>query len=390
VSGPAVLWQVYHSPDNLTWERVGGEVSEFDAVFLRYTIRFPLTTDRYLKAVNVSTNPEPTVQVTEVRALLDRSEVDSTDERMSSSQNLYRADVSASIRPNERVTGRVEAGYSSDEDLVEGFARRDYQAAHAGARVNVDLAPDLRFGLGYRWDDYEDRRPPAIQRTTNTVDGSLRWNPLDTLEAALLVQRGDESQHSDLIQSSRTARLLVAMELLPDLRLVSEASHNRLNDPFSGFERRGWTWYQGIEARPAPRWSLQLRYGASNYETPGGEPVLKRTEAEVRTTWNATAYLALFGSWALYRDQLPQSGRDNIRQNYGLSYAPGPRLRFSASYQEYSTLEELETAGSNVSLSYRLARYAMLFGTLSKSRTRVSGVQTASVVSSRAGLRLYF
>lgn len=390
VSGPAVLWQVYHSPDNLTWERVGGETSEFDAVFLRYTIRFPLTTDRYLKAVNISTNPEPTVLVTEVRALFDRSAADSAEEQLGYDQNLYRADLSASIRPSERVTARVELGYSNDEDVVEGFTRRDFKTAHAGARVNVELAPDLQFALGYRWDDYEDRRPPALQRTTDTIDGSLRWNPLDTLEAALLVQRRDESQLSDLIQSSRTARLLLSMRLLPDLRLVSEAALNRLNDPFAALERNGWSWSQGVEARPVPRWSLLLRFGGSHYETPEGEPVLSRSEAEIQTTWSASAYLTLFGSWSLFKEDVQLGERDSIRQNYGLSYSPGPRLRLSATYQEYSTQDELATSGNNVNLSYRLGRYATIFGTLSQSRTRVGGIETASVVSSRAGLRLYF
>lgn len=390
VSGPAVLWQVYHSPDNLTWERVGAEASDFDPTFLRYTIRFPLATDRYLKAVNVSANPEPSVLVTELRALLDRSEVDPTQELQRIDQSLYRADVSAIIRPTERITGRLEAGYSNDQDIVEGLTRRDFNTAHAGARVNVALASDLHFALGYRWDDFEDRRPPMLQRTTQLTDGSLRWTPMDTLEAALVVQRREESQRSEPIQSSRTARLLLAMQLLPDLRLVSEAAFNRLNDPFSGFERSGWTWSQGVEARPVPRWSVQLRFGASDYRTPEGDPVLKRSDVEIQSTWTASAYLTLFGSWSLHREDLEQAGKDSIRQNYGFSYAPGPRLRLSAAYQEYSTLEELATTGSNVNLGYRLGRYATVFGTLSRSRTRISGIETASVLSSRVGLRLFF
>lgn len=388
-SGASVLWEVYHSPDNLAWERVDGATAEYDAVFLRYTILFPLTTDRYFKALNVSANTEPTVQVTEARALLDRLEQTAADQ-LDITQTLYRASGSVSIRPNERITGRIDFGYSDDEDVVDGLARRDYRALSAGARIQAELAPELDFALGYRWADFEDQRPPTLQRTTETVDGSLRWSPLETLEAALLVQRRDETQLSDPVQSSRSARLLLSMQLLPDLRLVSEVSRSSLDDYLSGFDRRGLSWSQIVEARPVPRWTLQLRYGESDYETPAGEPILSRSDAEIRTTWNATAYVTLFGSWALLTEDLQSGERDNIRQNYGLSYNPGNRLRLSATYQEYETQDVLSTTGSNVHLGYRLGRYIMVFGNLSRSRTRVGGVETASVISSRAGLRLYF
>ena len=52
-----MLWQVYHSSDNLNWFRVEQVVSFWDAGFLHYRIQFPETTDRYFKAVNVTANP---------------------------------------------------------------------------------------------------------------------------------------------------------------------------------------------------------------------------------------------------------------------------------------------------------------------------------------------
>ena len=58
----------------------------------------------------------------------------------------------------------------------------------------------------------------------------------------------------------------------------------------------------------------------------------------------ATAYITLLGSWALQQED----ENENFRQNYGISYTPGGKLRICASYQEYSTADVIGTASSNV------------------------------------------
>ena len=166
VSGPSVVWQVFRSRDNLFWEAVPGATSTFDSGLLRYRIRFPRTEDRFWKAVNVSANPAPAVRVTEIRALLDLATT-ALDE--STDDNRYRGDVILGFNPSRRVSLAVGFGASSDETLAAGLVRRDYEEAHALARLTVGLARSLDLNFGYRYNDSENRRDPVLLRTVEPV-----------------------------------------------------------------------------------------------------------------------------------------------------------------------------------------------------------------------------
>ncbi|MDX1385546.1 MAG: hypothetical protein R3190_17975, partial [Thermoanaerobaculia bacterium] len=154
-SSAGLLWEVYRSIDNLLWERVDSVVSEFDGELLRYTIRFPETVDRYLKAVNVSVNANPTVRVTEVRALVD---VDAPSGSGTFESDLYRLDFGAQYQPLHWLSAALNLGVSNDEDVSDGFVRRDFNSQHAEGRIQIDLPADLRFDAGYRYGDTENLR----------------------------------------------------------------------------------------------------------------------------------------------------------------------------------------------------------------------------------------
>ncbi len=97
--------------------------SVFDAGLLRYTIRFPETEARFVKAVNVSVNAVLEVAVTEVRALrsttqLERSEGDGSE---------YWLRVQTSLEATDRIELSVGASLRRDLDLVATELRRDYE-----------------------------------------------------------------------------------------------------------------------------------------------------------------------------------------------------------------------------------------------------------------------
>ena len=114
--------------------------------------------------------------------------------------------------------------------------------------------------------------------------------------------------------------------------------------------------------------------------------MLDRTYVELQTTWVPTAYITLLGAWAVQQEDV----NENFRQNYGISYTPGSKLKITASYQEFTTADVVGTESSNFHVGYRINRHVSLFANLSRSTTRTVGVETASVVSTRFGLRLFF
>jgi hypothetical protein len=383
VSSPSVVWQVYHSRDNLFWEAVPGATSTFDSGLLRYVVRLPETQDRFFKAVNVSTNAAPAVRVTEVRALLDlaASALDETTD-----DTRYRGDLLLGFNPARRVNLSLGLGASSDEVLTAGLVRRDYREAHALARLTVDLARGLDLNLAYRYNDSENRREPVLLRTVSQYNANLVWKPLPTVDAALSVGRRNESEETTLLQAQDSARLAVALQLLADLRYVTDLDVARVRDPFGGRDRNSWTWIHTLEARPLPRWDLAGSFTLSRNRTPDGQPLLDRTQYQVWTTWSPTAYLSLTGSW-WYTDD---GGRTSLNQSYNVSYAPGDRLTVSATYQGYEDFGGVGTATDSLSAAYRLFTQFLLFANLSRSTTKDTRGESLRVSNFRAGLQLAF
>jgi hypothetical protein len=383
LSGPGVVWQVYHSRDNLIWEPLLGVTSEFDVALLRYRIRFPDTEDRFFKAVNVSANPEPVVRVTEIRALLDLDAEAGTD---TSETNLYRADVQATFEPARRVRGAVGFGLSSDDTFSAGLVRRDYNERHAFARLSFDLTRELDLHLGYRWNDSENLRQPVLLRTVSSYSANLNWVPLPTVDAILAVGRRDESEKGTPIQSLSSVRLGVVTQLLSDLRLVSDVDLSRLEDPFAQRDRETLTWRETLEMQPFPRWTLGGGFTWSRSEDREGAPLLRRTQYRVLTTWNATSYLSLGGTWWYSKD----GGNGALNQSLFLSYTPGRKLAISAAYQGFDGSFGRSTTTDAVSVSYRLFTRLILFANLSRSRTEEGDGETIQISNLRAGLRLAF
>jgi hypothetical protein len=383
LSGPGVVWQVFHSRDNLIWEIVPGATSVFDAVLLRYRLQFPETEDRFFKAVNVSTNLEPVVLVTEIRALLDLDAEAGVD---SSESNLYRADLQASFQPADRLNGAVGVGFSSDDTFAAGLVRRDYNERHAFARLTFDVARDLDLHLSYRWNDSENLREPVLLRTVNNFSASLNWVPLATVDAILTAGRRDESEKGTLLQSLSSVRLGVVTQLLTDLRLVSDFDISRLEDPFAGRDRDTWTWRETLEMRPLPSWSVSGGFTYALNETREGEPLLKRTQYRLLTTWNATAYLTLGGTW-WYTDD---TGVGSLNQSLFLSYAPGRKLAISATFQGFDGSSGRSTSTDSLGVTYRLFTRFILFANLSRSRTEESDGEATRISNLRVGLRLAF
>ena len=104
------------------------------------------------------------------------------------------------------------------------------------------------------------------------------------------------------------------------------------------------------------------------------------------TTWNATAYLTLGGTW-WYSDD---TGVGSLNQSLFLSYAPGRKLAISATFQGFDGSSGRSTSTDSLSVNYRLFTRFILFANLSRSRTEESDGEATRISNLRAGLRLAF
>ena len=382
-SGANLGWEVYRSRDNLLWEPVPGVLSEWDPALLRYTLRFPETEDRFFKAVNVTTNPASQVLVTELRALRELTPAAGAGDTRS---DLYSVDISAGYRFSERA--RLIAGFGSraDESTLAGLVGQDRQVDYRNLGFSFDAARSVQVGLSYAWNDSEDRRDPDLDRTTEAAGVSLRWSPLPTVGIVLSTGTYDEYRRTTLLQRSRSSQLGIRLQLLRDLRLNSDLRYSRLDDPFSGLDRNSWAWSLGLQAQLRPNWSLRGGYSDRVTESTDGALLLETSSYDLRTAWSPGAFLSLIGEWRLSTSNFA----DSLRQTYGLTYSPGPKLSMTASWLQLDSEGGRTTENGSATLSYRLYRRVLVWASLSRSQSRDDGGIRTDINSAQLGLTIEF
>jgi hypothetical protein len=380
-SSPVLVWEVYQSPDNLVWDRIQVDASGFDQALLRYTLLIPETTNRFFKAVNMSANAVPEVLVTEIRALLEIDELAREEGRVTP----YRASLFASIDPHARFGASVFVSVRQDEDLAGGRLSRERDAKTYGAQLRFGLARNLVLHLGYRLDDIEENLEPALKREEEVASANLEWTPLPTVDAVLTASQRKETEHGELIRSSDNIRLRALTDLLPQLRLTSELGFTLTDDPFFGFEQTSIRWLESLDSRPLDNWTLGASISYIHYDSTGTVNLTKRVNFQLRTTWQATRYLALNGDWNYGLDDFQAT----LDQRYGVSWSPGRKLSVLLSYQSTGS-EAQSTTTSTANANYRLNRWVTMWFNLSRSTTGQTGLPGTEINSWRLGLNLFF
>ena len=380
-SGP-VIWQVWTSPDNSTWFQLGSAVSSFDAGFLRYTIRFAETTARFFKAVNVSVNPVAEAAVTEVRALLETTELD----RTAGSGTEYWLNLQSSLQVTSRIELSVGANLRRDQDLVATTLRRSYDERGLSAQLRVDLAQTLELRLSFRSNELEEDVAPRLKRREEVATAILDWRPRETVGVLLTAQQREETDGSRLISSTDSVTLRAVTELLPRLQLNSTVGvADTLNTDF-GFSQETRYIIETVEARPTDRWLVAGTLSRYDYDSSGSILVTARTSAQLRASWFATPFLSLNGELVQSQDDLG----DTTTQRWGAQWAPGPKLSLSTNYFETNSSAGSGTSNFTFDGSYRLNRWIRLWLALNEAETALTTQQTARTETIRVGLNAVF
>lgn len=383
-SGAQVVWDVYQSADGLIWEPVTVLSRTYESDLLRYTIRFAATSERYLKAVNVSSNPATEVRVTEVRALREVVAIEGPAERTS---ELYRAAASLGWRVTDRVTFSAAAETSNDSATVGDIVRRDYTASGMRAGVEVDLARDFVLAVRYRHSESEERRTGGLTRISDDYSASLRWTPLETVDALLSAAiRTDDDEFGEL-SNLEVVRLMVSLDLLDELQLVTDLSSSRVDSLGAGGVRDTLSWVQRVEMRPREDWRVGGGYSWQRTEGAGNRPRDYETSSVfVDIDWSPGSALTVRGSLTYF----DESGGSTLRQSYGLFWAPGPKLSVALGWDQFEQHDGLLTANDSITVNYQAASRLLLFASISRSRNDLGSGIEAEITSGNAGASISF
>jgi len=383
VSGPAVVWRVYHSPDNFTWTEISGVTHRFDQAFLRYEVSFPQTEDRFFKAVNVSTNSQADVQVTELQAFVEVTTFTRLD------AESYRIGAGTTIGPMEGVTGVFNFYYNNDQSILGGLTGRDTRILNYDALLRVELTPHMGLNFAYRLADFEQRQAPVIARTEDFYSISLDWSPMATADMSFLASKRIEKEREQLIRETDILHVRARTDLYPALRLISEVIYNDIDDPFSGFTQQTIRISETMDSKVTERWDLSATISAAWFDYSARIDLNQRTTAQVDTRYRPVPFLTLIGSWNTWLEDRDLGNVNTLNQRYGIVYSPGNKLSLSGFHQDFRTEGGSRTTTTGTGLSYRLNRHFTLFASASRSTTEPAVVR-AAVSNVSAGFNLSF
>lgn len=380
-SGP-VVWEVWESPDNSSWFRVSSATSSFDAGFLRYTIRFAETTNRFFKAVNLTVNPVQDVSVTEVRALLTTAQL----ARSEGGSSEYWVNLLTSLRPTDKFELSVGANLRRDQDLVATELRRSYDERGLTAQLRTDFTDELELRLSYRVTELDESSGPVRERREEVATAALDWRPLETINLLLTAEQRDETDGGRPLSSTDSLILRGVTEIFPDLVVRSTLGYSDTSNPFFGFSQETRYIVEAIEARPTDRWLLAGTFARYQFDSVGRVVVRSRTSAQVRATWFATPFLSLHGE----RTQTEDDFGDTATQRAGVQWSPGQRLSLSTSYFETDSSIGSGTANFAFDGSYRLNRWIQLWMALNQAETSLATVESTTTEALRLGVNAVF
>jgi hypothetical protein len=380
-SGP-VTWQVWQSPDNASWFQLGTVTSVFDAGLLRYTVGFPETDARFLKAVNVSVNPVLEVAVTEVRALrattqLDRSEGDG---------NEYWLRFQTSMRPTDRIELSVGGSLRRDQDLVATDLRRDYDERGLSAQLRSDLSDSLQLRIGYRMTELEESVQPVLERRDELASAALDWRPVEAVSVLLTAQQREATDGNTPLSSSDSLTLQAVTEIFPDLVLNSTLGVADTVDQLFDFTQETRYILESFEARPNDRWLVNGSLARYEYESVGRVTVTSRTSARLGASWFATPFLSFNGEWLEGEDDLGST----TTQRLGWQWAPGPKLSLAGSYYDTESSVGSGTANFSFDSSYRMNRWIRLWLALNEAESLVTTRDATKTTALRMGVNAIF
>ncbi|MCM2268488.1 MAG: hypothetical protein NDJ75_00120 [Thermoanaerobaculia bacterium] len=383
-SGAQVVWEVYESADGLIWEPVPVVQRLWDPDLLRYRLRFPETSERYLKAVNVTTNPATDVRVTELRALRDLSTGAGTPER---SSDLYRVAASLAWRIAPRLRVAAGADASNDTTTVGGVVRRDTTGSGFRAGLDYDVSPMLAIGVVYRHGRSEEGQRDGLTRTYDDLGGRLRWTPLPAVDAALTAGLRRNSDDDGELSNLEYVRAMLNLDLLDELRLISDLGVSRLDSVGIGAARDTLNFSQRVEMIPRRHWRVGGGYTWVRSESAqDGAPLFDSTTLYVDVTWIPGSALTVSGGvW--YSEA---STDTTIQESLNLNWSPGPKLTVSLGWGQYEQENGLLTGNDSLSVYYQAASRLVFFGSLTRSRSRLDGATEDDFTSLNAGATLTF
>ena len=378
-SGNQVVWEIYGSNDNQTWDRVSPVLSQsFNLNLNRYELEFKPTSFQFFKAVNTGFNEIAQVNITEIRFLRSvPGNGGGSDQSMLFSSHIM--DGRAGMVINDSWDTALDISLNMDENHGRGG---DRNRASAGWRLSCK--PNAKVVHNFRVDGFrqaEDGDSDDIVETSQGYALLLRLNQVIrgsfALSNRLSWLHGNRSQEiqSGAVQGNATVIRGLAFSI------GSTVSRNR--DFLGDKEFRSWLVRTGAEAGLLNNLDLNVDALFQESFEMGAGLVSSRLNGGLGLNWRLTSKIFLRGTLRYNRDNSHRLTRDvlaswNILQNFRISL------------QHYELIDDSKTTTlrRSVNANWDLGTSSRYFARLSE--VDLSGSGGTAVVSFQQGIRIGF
>ncbi len=317
-SGTQPGWSVYASDDNLAWQLwTGNPGAQFNAGLNRYEITFDAIETRYVKVVNRGVNEVAEAYVTELQALHELRMTE--DETLV--QNAHLADFKASYHASPRLSGTLSLSYQHQP------AQRT-----VGSRNNFDYVLGARYrqtemiSHHMRWEQAFQRFGVGTEDLRqNSAVYTLLLEPLQPLNATLSLDSRHGFEDGVKTQETNSALAQVGGAPIRGLNVSLDASRSRRHQYDRDTRHDARTFGASVDASVSRALDAILSY---SYQLTRSRPErVSRTRNRYGMGFSYRLTRNIFARGTI---NIVDDVKDNMSQNYLLSWNMLPKLKLSA------------------------------------------------------------
>jgi len=319
-------WQVYTSPNNITWTLVASPAQTYNATLNRFELNFTETNALYFKVVNTAGNGTTDINVTEIQAvgfLLSSPRQSVTQDSTSQSGGL-----SLSYRPTNRLSLGFSLNYDKSEQGTVGAGGTDSESVSNsyGANANYIAIPRyLNIFANFSATSSEYSSVTDTENTTSSYALSLSSSPLDTVNLGLTFNHSESDADGERVSEAESANFSSSVMVYRGVDLGFSTVMSSSESFQSDTQSDSTSYNTNLRLVPWKSLTIMLNNSRTSATTdaPSGKTSSETTATSVDFSFTPTRRLYL-------------SGRFNIEptesQSYALTFSPTSKIYVSLNY----------------------------------------------------------
>ncbi|MBI5599503.1 MAG: hypothetical protein HY890_07170 [Deltaproteobacteria bacterium] len=291
-------WQLYSSPDNITWTPHGSLVPVYNSFFNRFEFSFSEISARYFKVVN-TTGQGISVRVTEIQA--SAFFLSTPTETFSYTTTHEFGGFNVSYTPTRRLNAGFTLNYDHSLREAGGVSNNDVTGVGYGFNLQYVFFPRY-LTASTSYSSSTSSSTQALKGTTTSGSAgyslSLSSSPLDTVNGNFSYSHGQSTADGTVTSTSNSVGTAVSMRLYTgvDLNLSTTFATSESPEQNATSESRSYYW----SFRLVPWQSLTAMVNGSNSESSnnsGGASTSSTSESlNMNFSYTPTRKIYLSGS----------------------------------------------------------------------------------------------